>query len=159
MGFSKFTGEILAALVVEGAGRKVPLILGNILLAAAMAGLGYSLTHTYCGHGAGNSSGDPGLVGPVGGEADWNWGPAGLLGARNATTTTTTTADPHPVPQCMEGIQITLLCAIMFFFSIGPGPFTLVVVNEMTPLLMRGASHLFFFFFCAQRVRTSTPAR
>jgi len=35
-------------------------------------------------------------------------------------------------------IQIALLCSIMFTFSLGPGPFTLVVINEMTPLLMRG---------------------
>ena len=36
--------------------KEKPLILGNVLLAAAMAGLGFSLTHTYCGAGAGGSS-------------------------------------------------------------------------------------------------------
>jgi hypothetical protein len=34
-------------------------------------------------------------------------------------------------------VQIALLCAIMFTFSLGPGPFTLVVVNEMLPLQLR----------------------
>ena len=36
VGFAKFIGEIFAALVVEGIGRKLPLIIGNILLAACM---------------------------------------------------------------------------------------------------------------------------
>ena len=36
-----------------------------------------------------------------------------------------------------EAVQIALLCAIMFTFSLGPGPFTLVVVNEMLPLQLR----------------------
>ena len=33
--------------------------------------------------------------------------------------------------------SIALLCAIMFFFSVGAGPFTLVVVNEMIPYQAR----------------------
>ena len=36
-----------------------------------------------------------------------------------------------------EGVQIFLLCAIMFCFSLGPGPLTDVIENEITPLPMR----------------------
>jgi hypothetical protein len=34
-------------------------------------------------------------------------------------------------------LSIALLCTIMFFFSVGAGPFTLVVVNEMIPYQAR----------------------
>ena len=37
-----------------------------------------------------------------------------------------------------EVVQIAMLCSIMFTFSLGPGPFTLVVINEMLPLQLRG---------------------
>lgn len=35
-------------------------------------------------------------------------------------------------------VSILFLCLIMFTFSLGPGPFTLVVLNEMLPTKMRG---------------------
>lgn len=48
------------------------------------------------------------------------------------------------------------LCLVMFFFSLGPGPFTFVIVNEMLPFDIRGKVVAISVFF--NRIGSGTIA-
>jgi sugar porter (SP) family MFS transporter len=107
IGCSKFVGELVAALIVERVGRKAPIVGGNLVLALAVFGLAMSLDGS-----------------DVGGSNHSNHSNHSKAPAAAAATPA-------------SALSIGLLCLMMFAFSLGPGPFTWVVVNEMTPYAAR----------------------
>ena len=157
IGMCKFVGELVATGLADTVGRRRPIIWGTLLLSVCVMGIaesfawtaahggdgngtlstdgahphdhhygivnnnvartndGYNTSHTYA---ADNAASAADYFGPANGTA---FGNASGGGIGNGGTT----------------VSIVLLCAIMFFFSIGAGPFTLVVVNEMIPFQAR----------------------
>eukprot|EP00729_Bicosta_minor_P012985 gene12985-23265_t len=157
IGMCKFVGELVATGLADTVGRRRPIIWGTLLLSVCVMGIaesfawtaahggdgngtlstdgahphdhhygivnnnvartndGYNTSHTYAADHAASAAD---YFGPASGTA---FGNASGGGIGNGGTT----------------VSIVLLCAIMFFFSIGAGPFTLVVVNEMIPFQAR----------------------
>lgn len=94
VGTCKLVGELLAAFIVERAGRRTTLAASNLLVSVLVFTIALKF-----------------LLG-------WSTA-AGALS----------------------------LCLVMFFFSLGPGPLTWVVVNEMVPLRLRGKLVALSVFF------------